>query len=214
MRAEDKLDHMTIEGLCVGYLSEDVVKRHQMASLIRYQGEKEKSRITADGFAAIVTESAGIRIDVKGDRYFIASSFSYPGSTIGYNRFDPDRLAGHEGWRPRVRKADQTTIQIEGESPQYRLTRTLSLHEGKLRVTDQFTNKTDAPIGVRIRNSLAIPAFPRPGTYFLGGQENQYAPVIRHGGESHGVCRPRAQQSGNCRRGQPPPPAIGPFPTH
>jgi hypothetical protein len=172
-----KLDHMTIKGLCVGYLSEDLVKRHQKASLIQYQGEKEKARIAADGFAAIVTESAGIRIDMKGDRYFIASSFSCPGPTIGCNRFDPDMLAGENGWKPCIRKVDEKTIRIEGQSQHYQVVRTLSLHKGKLRVADQFTNKTASPIGVRICNSLAISGFPRPGTYFLGGRENQYAPV-------------------------------------
>ncbi len=175
--AGSKLDHMTIEGLRIGFLSADLVKRHQMASLVQYRGEKEKERLDADGFAAIVTRSGGIRIDLGGDRYFIASSFSYPGPTIGFNRLDPDTLAGEAGWRPCIHKVDEKTVRIEGESQQYHLARTLSLRGGKLRVTDQFTNKTDAPIGVLISNSLAIPGFPRPGTYFLGGRENQYVPV-------------------------------------
>jgi len=172
-----QIDHLTIEGLGIGYLSEKLVVRQQRSTLVAYQGDKEKERIAADGFAVIVTESAGIRIDARGDRYFIASSFSYPGRGIGYNRLDPDTLAGENGWKPRIRKVDEKTVRIEGESPHYRVVRTLSLHEGKLRVTDQFTNKTGVPIGVRICNSLAIPGFPRPGTYFLGGRENQVAPM-------------------------------------
>ncbi len=176
--AGSRLDHMTIEGLSLGYLPESLVKRQQMASLVQYRGEKETERLDAGGFAAIVTRSGGIRIDLGGERYFIASSFSYAGRTIGYNRLDPDTLAGQDGWKPRIRKVDPKTLRIEAGSSQYGLVRTLSLDEGKLRVTDRFSNKTGDPIGVLICNSLAIPGFPRPGAFFLSGREDQSSPVI------------------------------------
>ncbi len=173
-----QIEPLTIEGLTLGYLPEELVRRQQRSTLVTYSGKKEKERIVADGFTAIVTESTGIRIDTGGDRYFIASSFSYPGRRIGYNRLDPDTLAGEAGWKPRIHKVDEKTVRIEAESQQYHLTRTLSLREGKLRVTDQFTNKTDAPIGVQIGNSLAIPGFPRPASFFLGGRENHSSPIV------------------------------------
>lgn len=178
MEQDTAVHRMVIEDLTIGYLSEDVVARHQLAALVQYKGTKEKERLDGDDFSVVVTESGGIRIDVKQDRYYLASSFSYPGRVIGYNRFDPDASPGQEGWQPRVRKIDRQTIRIEAVSPQYEVARTLSLRDGRLRVSDQFTNTTDAPIGVLICNSLAIADFPKPGRYFLGGLESHSAPVI------------------------------------
>ena len=111
---ETRVRDMAIEGLAVGYLPESLVVEHQKANTVQFAGDKEKARLAGDGFALVVTTTGGIRLEVGKDTYFVASSFSYPGETIGFNRLTPDDARGEKGWAPDIRKTDEGTITDRG----------------------------------------------------------------------------------------------------
>ena len=168
---ESRVRDMAIEDLEIGYLAEPLVLKHQRANSVQYTGDKEQAHLSAGDYTLVVTATGGIRVDLGKDSYFLASSFSYPGKTIGFNRLTPDDARGETGWAPRICKTDERTIAITAEGTRYRLTRTLQLRGARCCIEDRLRNKTDAPIGVVVDNQLSIPGFPRPNSYYLSGVE-------------------------------------------
>jgi hypothetical protein len=177
---ETRVRDMAIEGLAVGYLPESLVVEHQKANTVQFAGDKEKARLAGDGFALVVTTTGGIRLEVGKDTYFVASSFSYPGETIGFNRLTPDDARGEKGWTPEIRKTDEGTITIEAAGAHWRLARTLRLLGPRCSVEDRLVNTTDAPVGILVDNQLSIPGFPAPESFYLSGVEGADSLGVGH----------------------------------
>ena len=165
--------------------------------------------------ARLLTVKAGakgaVQIDAGKDSYLVESCFSYPGADgkIGWNGlprpFNQPRYpvvdfqAGAEtAWTPVVAPASENTIRLEAKGAHYRISRTITVREGRVDFQDTLTSLSAQPVGVVVRHGitanedflerynpgLEVPANP---TVFLRGTRRSAALVMNDNLSRHRI---------------------------
>ncbi|HXG25017.1 MAG TPA: hypothetical protein VNJ09_10710, partial [Chthonomonadales bacterium] len=116
--------------------------------------------INGAGFRLIAGARGSAQVEIGKDRYTLESSFSYPGPSIGLNVLSEEEPGGESAWKPRVSRPAENQIRIEAQGAYYRLTRTLTLKEHKIAVSDMLTNLANEDVGVIVRNRLVMQSEP------------------------------------------------------
>ncbi len=95
----------------------------------------------------------GLEVQIGGETFFVDSRFTYPNA--GWNCLSPAASAsGESGWKPVVKKAGANRLEVTAEGSLYRLKRIVELTPQRVVVSDEFTNKTQNIIGMRLRNQV------------------------------------------------------------
>ena len=106
------------------------------------------------GFALRVGPGGGIQVKVGSDLYFVESSYSYPGESIGYNHLSevnrPDDLL----WKPAVSSIGGNEIRVTASGRFYSLERRLKIEGHRARISDTLANTGAEDVGVIVRNVL------------------------------------------------------------
>ncbi|HEY3298126.1 MAG TPA: hypothetical protein VGK34_05660, partial [Armatimonadota bacterium] len=164
---------MLVKDLSAGYVPQselaklNVAKSAEMPKLV---GKTLKGK----NFSLVVADSGAMGLTIGKDNYAIASSFSYPGKTIGYNSFSWQGTSAPE-WKTRIETSKTPgVITVKGNSSRYSVTRTITLKNGKVFIKDTIENKTDAPIGMMIRNEALVPKpFAQGESYICGVPDSE-----------------------------------------
>jgi len=108
-------------------------------------------------YQARLLDDGAIAVEVAGERWLVQSRYSQPGG--GFNRLarTPD------AWNPEVIGDD-----LRASCEQYALERTMECGDERIEVRDRLTNLTDAVLGIRLGNEVAIAKGELDRTYMSG----------------------------------------------
>ncbi len=97
----------------------------------------------------------GFTIELKGDRYAIESTFSYPHGGENVLSVPGERAAGAEpDWTVRTERVDAGTYRVTAAGKHYALKRTVAHRPGRVLVKDALTNTSRAPLGIMLSNHV------------------------------------------------------------
>ena len=157
-RGRQQFPGMIIDHLVVGYLPPEHAERLRRAQMISYGPTAPGPTLRGDGFALHVSNAGGIGLTVAGESYYFAAEFSYPSDPkMKFNAFRPDRAAGESGWMPSVQRGPDGSVVVSARGARYRVTRSIRIDSGRVRVRDAIRNLTDAAVGLVVRNTMALP---------------------------------------------------------
>jgi len=117
--------------------------------------------ITSGGITVKAGAKGAIEVD-NGSAYFVMSSqYSYPGTTIGYNKLLDTTVVGEAGWSPSVTKPDSTTLRVQSTGSKYSLNRYVKLVTRNsatvVTVEDTLTQIGTPAVGILIDHSIITP---------------------------------------------------------
>lgn len=159
---------MRIEDLSVGYVPRETVEKLQLVDIKPIPDFSGKT-FHRKGYSLTVTPSGGMQVKVGENRYAFTSAYSHPGDSIGYHQFTWESLPD-SGWKTEMMAGRKRNILVvKGESKRYTVTRTLTLYDGKIGVSDKIDNKTSEPLGLSIRNNIFTPTQLKPEQVYLCG---------------------------------------------
>lgn len=151
----------------IGTTNADLVIRNV---LLRTAPEGARARVSdyalpKGGEATVhVGDEGNLRIAAGGREYALSSTWSWPG--VGLNALGA--ATGTSRWKVTLMKESATSWLVEASDPAYLLRRRVSVADGRVRVRDEVTNRTDTPLGIINRHELALAGEPTPVIY-LGG---------------------------------------------
>lgn len=160
---------LVVRNLQAGYLPEEVVAGLRATALERFAPLAAGPQLKGRGFTLTLSPSGGMEVRVGKDVYFVSSLFSFPGTQMGFNTLRPDAAAGQPCWKPEVRQADATTLEVRARGEGFVLTRTLRLMENRVAVSDRLENLSQEPLGMAVRNDVTCAAWPHAGGCRMGG---------------------------------------------
>lgn len=111
-----------------------------------------------------VSENGAVVIAAGEREYRIISDWSWPGA--GFNGLGSESATSR--WQVKVTPQGPGSWVVEGTDPAYRLRRSVTLADGRVRVRDELRNVTDKPIGVINNHTVGLGTEPVPVIY-LGG---------------------------------------------
>ena len=119
------------------------------------------------GFEFRVGTNGGMQVEIGKDIYFVESSFSYPGKTIGYNRFSEGDFKNEPSWQPKVRQDGPSQWTVRASGARYSLVRTVILGRNRIRISDNLTNTSRKDVGIFVK-SLVISMDTEPRVWLCG----------------------------------------------
>ena len=135
--------------------------------------------LKGDGFTVRVGGSGGAQIEIGDDIYFVETSYSYPGESIGYNHLSEGLASGDLRWKPAVGSPDANAITVVASGDFYSLQRRINLRGHRAMIADTLTNTSGRDVGVIVRNVLISGGKPLewrlcgvPGTASADVEEN------------------------------------------
>ena len=117
--------------------------------------------MSGDGFSLRVGRKGGMQLRVGGDDWHVESSYSYPGTSIGYNHLSETQDRGEGRWKAEVRTRGRSEIRVSASGRFYSLERRLKLKGHRIRVSDTITNTGVDDVGVIVRNVITAGEMPR-----------------------------------------------------
>ena len=164
-----KSSPLEITGLEVIYLSEAQLKSMGGISIRKYTPGVAAAIIKSGDFSLQVNKTGGMELDVKGERYYFESLYSYPAQPkMKFNTFGVNTISGIPGWTVSVKKLAGDEIEINGKSANYKIKRNLKLTGKKIKVTDKLWNIGRGDIGFKYMNTVGCNKVVRD--YRLAGQ--------------------------------------------
>ena len=156
-----------VENLEVGYLPISQVRKLQAGSLINVAKVQGPS-ISAGKAKLTVGQNGALSVTNGGESWFVTALYSYPGGdTIKYNRFGETGDSAPD-WKTAVASGKHKII-LTGDWQNYTVKRTIKSEGGKFRVSDQIINKTDKPLGMKVRYTEITPeAFEKDKAFICG----------------------------------------------
>lgn len=138
-----------VEDIEVGYLPNDMVKKLQHTESFHMTSTPGPSLRSGD--AKIIAGKDGVlEVKVGGESYFYTANYSYPGKeTAQYNKMGSEEHSP-ASWKI-TRLLEKNSITIKGDYKDYTVVRTITPDGDRFKVCDKITNKTDQPIGMKIR---------------------------------------------------------------
>ncbi|MFH0965317.1 MAG: LamG domain-containing protein, partial [Planctomycetota bacterium] len=154
------IDDLTIYEGALG--KEEIRTAYEREALTRDRFEEKVTRkrvdsgpaLNGDGFTVRVGSGGGTQLEIDGDVYFVETSYSYPGKSIGYNHMSEGLDSGDTLWKPTVRSFDANAISVSASGGWYSLRRTITLQGHAVLIADMLTNTSDRDVGVIVRNAL------------------------------------------------------------
>ena len=138
----------------------------------------EAQTLTGDGFSLRVGGRGGAELHVGQDAYYLASAFSYPGETIGWNAFC-EKPGGKNTWKVETAFPRPNSILIKARGQHYSVTRKISIEKHRLKLEDTLTNIGVSDVGIMVRNQVVTP---QPfETCLLGGAPENVVSDLRAG---------------------------------
>jgi len=92
---------------------------------------------------------------------------------MGFNTLDPEKADGQLAWKPTVQRANAGGITVTAETPAYGIVRTISRDGPRVRVRDTIQNRTDEPIGLVVRNTMALNQVPTTDRWRISGTNRE-----------------------------------------
>jgi hypothetical protein len=135
--------------------------------------------LKAGNWRLTVPAGGGLQLETGGDRYFVESSFSFPGKTApGENRLAClAKPEGERGWKPQVTVSGKALV-LTAAGATYSLRRRVVPEGKRVLITDAVTNRTNEVLGLHVGHGFITAAEPRtklanglddaghgPGTY-------------------------------------------------
>jgi len=165
---------MVIDHLTVGYLPKRWADRLRRAQMETYEPVSTGPTLTGPDFQLRVAPSGGMQLSVGEERYFFAAALSYPAEPkMRFNTLTPEKAAGQPGWKPRVERAADGTIRVTARAAAYQIERCVQVDGFRVRVRDTIRNRSAEPIGLVIRNTLALDRLPADPTWRLAGTDRE-----------------------------------------
>ena len=113
--------------------------------------------IRQKAFAVKVGRKGAMQIAVGNDAYIVESSFSYPGRSIGANVLSQKGTGSEESWTPTLERTADGTIQVAARGGYYSLRRRIRPRGARIKIEDELTNLTNAPVGIIIQHIVTAP---------------------------------------------------------
>ena len=120
-------------------------------------------------FAVQTDAGGGFTVQAGGQRFRVASEFSYPHG--GFNVLGRSSTASDHSepaWKPAVRETASPAHLIVASGEHYSLSRRIEVQPGRVVVRDTITNKTAEPLGILVRNRIMPPAGATNEVYVAG----------------------------------------------
>lgn len=108
-------------------------------------------------YKAEITQTGGIKVDLKGKEYLITSEFSMPEGI--WARFDKDKIEN-------IKDLKIEKDRVKGETEYFEIERSIKREKECIVVTDRIKNKKDEVLPVMMRHKIEIPDAKE---YYLGG---------------------------------------------
>ena len=130
-------------------------------------------------FRALVTGRGGLAVRFGDREYRVGSSFSYQGAQLGWNHLSPVEATDRDAWRPRVSGGQSSDVTVVAQARDYRVTRTISVGDTKISVTDELLNISSSHVGILVRHCILSPG--EPDRVLLGGAaEEEVGGPMKH----------------------------------
>ncbi|HEY3298979.1 MAG TPA: hypothetical protein VGK34_10020, partial [Armatimonadota bacterium] len=163
----DPYKRFVVENIEVGHLPLSQVRNTQAGSLVKV-AKVEGPSISAGKAKLTVGQNGAMSVTQGGESWFVTALYSYPGGeSIKYNPFGEQGESAPD-WKSAVAK-EKGAIVLTGDWDKYTVKRTVKSEGGKFRVYDQITNKTDKPLGMKVRYTEITPdAFEKDKAFLCG----------------------------------------------
>jgi hypothetical protein len=162
-------DALVIEDLEAGYIPESDVRSLRHNELLHVETASGPSISTGD--AKLTAHANGaLELNVAGESYFFTGAYSRPAKNgMAFNSMGtPDQSAAD--WKV-VPSSDPNgkKLVITGSWKDYTVVRTIIPDNGRFRVRDSITNKTNGPLGMAIRyNAITNSLFTGSNVFLCG----------------------------------------------
>ena len=152
---------LVVSDLAVGLVPASQAHALRLQQLTRRQPLPGKT-LSGPNWRVTAPAGGGLQLDTGGERYFIESSFTFPGRTApGENGLlCLPKASGETGWKP-VASTARSALEVRAVGAAYALRRRVVVEGRRLLVTDAVTNKTREVIGLHVGHSLITGDVPR-----------------------------------------------------
>jgi len=105
-------------------------------------------------FGIELSAGGGFFLSIKGRRFPIESSFSYPHGGENWLVAGEQDSKGEPGWQVTTRKVSKNTFEVVGKGRYYTVTRHIRLYPNRINIQDTIRNDTSEDLGIIIDNYL------------------------------------------------------------
>lgn len=139
-----------------------------------------------------LSNGGSFSLEIGGEVYPFESCYSYPYG--GENKLIVSDAPSSEGekWDVIVQAKDSTTYSVQASGKYYILDRLITLHPNRIAIQDTFTNRTEEPLGIIIRNHLKTEGKQLTKSYLAGFpstgvRRDEHSPSVFVGKDNLGI---------------------------
>ncbi len=146
---------LVVSDLALGRMARADLARLRDASLVK-RSPQPGSTLPGEGPEVVVALSGGIQVAMGGERFYLESSFSFPGDGVPGHVLLPCAPVGHA---PVVAQIHGGVV-VQADCDAYALRRTVTREGARIEVIDTITNKTPDVLGVVVEHRTIADGWP------------------------------------------------------